>query len=354
MIDFGKILKRAWNILWNYRTLWIFGVLLALTSGGGGGNSANFQAGGDGQSPLQPDRPLPQPVREFLLWLEQNVLPLIEHPGQHISTIIWIAVGVFLFLLVVGVLTALVRYPSETALLRMVDAHEQSGEKLGFRAGWRLGWTRRAFRLWVIDLLISLPFILLVVLLAGLILFMVASVEGGRENALLMLLLGGVTLLLIFGLIVLAVLVSVLRQFFARKAALEGTGVGESLREGWAMFRRHWKSTAVLWLIMLAVGLVVGFGGLLAFFLLIPAYVILLLPAAIVAAVPGLITYFVAALFAGKVLSWILAILVALPFFVTVVFAPLVLIGGWVTVFSANVWTLAYREMKALEGAPAA
>ena len=29
MIDIGKILKRAWHILWNYKVLWIFGILLA-------------------------------------------------------------------------------------------------------------------------------------------------------------------------------------------------------------------------------------------------------------------------------------------------------------------------------------
>ena len=39
MINIGKILKRSWYILWNYRILWIFGILLALTTGGG--NSGN-------------------------------------------------------------------------------------------------------------------------------------------------------------------------------------------------------------------------------------------------------------------------------------------------------------------------
>ena len=29
MIDLGKIIKRAWHILWNYKVLWIFGILLA-------------------------------------------------------------------------------------------------------------------------------------------------------------------------------------------------------------------------------------------------------------------------------------------------------------------------------------
>ena len=36
MIDIGKILKRSWHILWNYRVLWIFGFILAMTAGGNG------------------------------------------------------------------------------------------------------------------------------------------------------------------------------------------------------------------------------------------------------------------------------------------------------------------------------
>ena len=41
MINIGKILKRSWHILWNYRVLWIFGILLALTTGGSGSGSSN-------------------------------------------------------------------------------------------------------------------------------------------------------------------------------------------------------------------------------------------------------------------------------------------------------------------------
>ena len=37
MINFGEILKKAWKLLWNYRVLWIFGVLLAVTAGTAGG-----------------------------------------------------------------------------------------------------------------------------------------------------------------------------------------------------------------------------------------------------------------------------------------------------------------------------
>lgn len=41
MIDPVKILKRAWYILWSYRALWVFGLILALAAGGSSGNGSN-------------------------------------------------------------------------------------------------------------------------------------------------------------------------------------------------------------------------------------------------------------------------------------------------------------------------
>ena len=53
-MDPVKILKRAWHILWSYRALWVFGLILAMagagSSGSNGSNSssryeANSQSG---------------------------------------------------------------------------------------------------------------------------------------------------------------------------------------------------------------------------------------------------------------------------------------------------------------------
>ena len=40
-----KILKRAWKILWSYKALWIFGIILALTTSG-----SNFRFSGNNAS----------------------------------------------------------------------------------------------------------------------------------------------------------------------------------------------------------------------------------------------------------------------------------------------------------------
>jgi hypothetical protein len=360
MINIGKILKRAWHILWNYKILWIFGILLAITGGGrGAGNgesgSSGYQFNGNNNS--QGLIPSTNPtVQQFNQWLQQYFYPLVSHPEQHIATFVWLGVGLLLFILIVGVVFALIRYPTETAVIRMVDAYEQTGEKVRFKQGWKLGWNRRAFRLWVIDLVVSLPVILLLTILGGLGLLVYLSVRSGSQAGIATGVIVGIgcAFLFIFAFIVLMVLLNLLRQFFVRAAALENTGIGESFRYGWAMFKRNWKSASLMWLVMLGIGIASGIAMLIIFFLLIPAYLVLVLPAAVVGAIPGLVVFGVTSIFASGPLAWILGILAALPFFFLVVFAPLALVSGWYSIYESNVWTLTYREIKALENiAPA-
>lgn len=46
-IDLGKILTRAWQIIWNYKVLWVFGVFAGFASGNGGGNNGSSSNSGD-------------------------------------------------------------------------------------------------------------------------------------------------------------------------------------------------------------------------------------------------------------------------------------------------------------------
>jgi hypothetical protein len=53
-------------------------------------------------------------------------------------------------------------------------------------------------------------------------------------------------------------------------------------------------------------------------------------------------------MFLSNVLAWVLGILFVLPLFFTIAFSPWLLLGSWKTVYSSTVWTLTYREIKAL------
>jgi hypothetical protein len=356
MIKISKILKRSWHILWNYRILWIFGLLLALTSGGGssgnsgGGSSRSSQNGPSGYQGEIPAN-APQWVHDLNQWFVKDVVPMFTHPEQYISTFVTIGVVLFLVVMILAVLAALVRYPAETAVIRMVDEYENTGSKLKFRDGWKLGWNRRAFRLWLIDLILSIPVLLFLLLVAGAGLIVYASVSSTFQvtNMFGVVAATGLAFLSLFLIIVLGVFFSLVRNFFVRAAALENLGVRASLKYGWGMFKRNLKSAGLMWLVMVGIGIGFGIVGIVIFFLLIPLYLILLIPAGFVASLPALVAYGITSIFAAGPLAWIIALLVAIPFFFTVLFAPLVLVNGWYKIYESNVWTLTYREIKSME-----
>jgi hypothetical protein len=179
---------------------------------------------------------------------------------------------------------------------------------------------------------------------------MASSVAGGGSTNVIGMVGGiGLVFLVILLLIVAAVFLGVLRNFFARAAVLEGVSVGESFRQGWAMFKRNWKSAGLIWLVMVGIGIVFWIAKLIAIILLIPVFLLLILPAGVVAAIPGAIAYGISLVFTSAPWTWIIAGLVALPFFGLIVGAPKTLIEGLYSVYESNVWTLTYREIKAME-----
>ena len=363
MIKIVPILKRSWHILWNYRILWLFGILLVLTTGGNWNNNnpssstQSTQSSGGIWPPVLPEN-APNGLRQFIQWtvqvvhwFNQNVMPVVTHPVHHIGTILLVVGLVLLIGLVIGVLLSLVRYPSETAVMRMVDEYERSGSKMGFRQGWKLGWSRRAFRVWLIDLVLALPILVLVLLLisAGLIVFASVSETFQVTSIIGIVAAIGLAFISLFLIVVAGVCLSLVRNFFVRFAALEGLDVKESLSQGWAMFKRSWKSVGLMWLVMIGVGIVFGIVSLVLFFLFIPAYLVLLIPALLVASLPGLAAFGITSIFASSPLAWIIGILGALPFFLITLFAPMILVGGLYKIYASNIWTLTYREIRVMQ-----
>lgn len=368
MVDIGKILKRGWHILWNYRALWIFGFLLAMVVGGGGGSGANSRASwnqrGDWDSRGGQPGDLPAFIDATNEWFETNlepwfrtsIEPLFATPESIIRLIVWVAVGLLLFGIVVWLVTSLIRYPSETAIMRMVDGYEQDGTKVGFKQGWRLGWSRRALRLWVIDILVRLPANLYGLLL--LVLALVVAANALMENWQAFRVSVGALIVGLFALGLVVLLVSVflwlLRHFFARKAILEDVGIGAALRQGWAMFLGNWQSAGLMWLVLFGLGIAFGLVSIILFIVLIPVMIVTGLAGLIVAAIPAALAYWIASLTSIAPIAWIVAVLVGMPIFLFVLTSPVLLINGWVEVFKSSIWTLTYREMKVLEGVKAA
>jgi hypothetical protein len=332
-MDHLKVLRRSLEITWRYRVLWVFGILLALTSGRGGGNG-----GGGGSSGRIGDFS-PRPGTP------SGGFRLPEIPPQVVSTliVIGIAVACVLFLLIIA--SIVVRYVSETALIRMVNDHEETGEKRSIRQGFRWGWSRTSLRLFAIDLLVFVPlivgFILLILLaLAPLLLWTTHSQAAGIVGTVTTI---GLVVLFILLFIVVIAAASLLIHFFRRVCALEEVGVVESIRRGYALVRRHLKDVFIMWLIM--VGLTIGWT-----ILMIPVVILLVLVGLVLGGGPALLAGGLAGMASrGGPLPWLLGGAVGLPIFLLVLFVPLLFLSGLWQVYRSGVWTLTYRELRALE-----
>jgi len=355
-----KILKRAWHILWSYRTLWVFGLILALagagSSGNGGGNNGyqydssnqNYNPNWQGEMPRSFEEAWHEMGRLFREGAEQVGLS-----SQEWNALLWIAVSALVFFVLLGIVTAVFRYMAETSVLKMVDEYENSGQKMTFRQGFRLGWSRTSWRLFLINLIVHLPVLVMIAILivAGISIYRMVTVVNPAASAVGVISVIGMVFLTLFATILFEIFLGLLRQFFWRACAFEDLGVYDSLARGWAMFRENWKSIGVMWLVMIGLGIAWILVSIILVIVSLPVIAITAILGAAVAAIPGLILAGVFSLFLDGYLVWIAAILFIMPLFFVIAFSPWLLLGSWQTVFTSSVWTLVYRELKAIPDA---
>ena len=327
-MDHIRILKRAFSITTSYRALWIFGILVALTTGGnfGGSSSGGGDGGGSGRGP------------GTFQWPEISPDVLT---GLIVAAVVSLCVALLL-----AVAAAIARYVAETALIRMVDQHEATGVKVSVRQGFRLGWSRAALRLFLIDFVIGLSmliaFLLLVLLAASPLLVWLTDSTPARVLGTVVAV--ALAVMIIFVAIVAGIALSLLVQFWHRAVVLEDRNVNAAVRRGWHLLRQRLGDVVVMGLILIALGLAWTI-------VLVPVIFLLVAVAAIGGGLPALLVYAVASLIAQGATPWIAAIIVGLPIFIVVMAIPLAVLGGLVQTFQSSTWTLTYRELLALEAA---
>jgi predicted membrane metal-binding protein len=117
-----------------------------------------------------------------------------------------------------------------------------------------------------------------------------------------------------------------------------------------ALVERQWKNVGLMWLVMIGIRIVWAIA---LFILILPLLIVSILTAVgglLVAIVPTLVTAGIASLLSAPAYwPWIFALVVGLPFFFIVTFSPIFLVHGWGQIYQSSVWTLTYRELKALE-----
>ena len=329
-MEYSRILRRAWEVTWRYKALWVFGILVALFSGGAGGGGSpgrgpNVQLGGLREPPLG----------DFIWPFDL---------ARVIAAALVIALAVMFVLLFLALIGAVLRYLSTVALVRMVDEYDETGQRRSVGEGFRLGWSVRALRVFAIDLVIGIPvavlFLVLVFLaLSPLLLWATGSEEAGIFGTIVTL--GLVLVLVLFGVLV-AVALSLLKPFFYRKAILQDVGVFVAIGEGYHMVRRHFRHASTMWLIVIGIAIAYSLA-------LVPVAIALVLLAMLVGGGSGLVLGWLVSLFLGGAAPWLAGAVAGLPICRVLTVVPLTAASGLFEVFRSAVWTLTYRELLALE-----
>jgi hypothetical protein len=310
-MDHLKILSRAWTITWRYRALWLFGFLFALAGGGSGGGGG----GNGGGSGMRWTQPAPSNI-----------------PWNTVLIIVLIAVAVMLVLVVA---LTILRYVTETAIIAGVDEIEGQGIALTVRRGFRLGWSRQAWRLFLTDLVIYLPVVVVALVLlafaASPLLLLLVKVNVVRAIGIIATI--GLALFVILFIIAVALIVSVVMPYIRRRVVLGRQDVMASIRQGVMLVRASLLDTGLMWLLLAAIGIVLGL-------VMIPVALVILLVAGLIGGVPAGLVYLISH-------SWVVAAVVGVPLFLIVLVPTLAFIQGLIEVYKSTSWTLAYREVAA-------
>lgn len=332
-----QILKRSWNILWNYKTLWIFGVILALTTGGGS-FQGNF--GGRSSTPARDSdfnfnlpRDFGREMEDFGRFFQRGITPQVS------QTLLWVVVALVALILLLAIVFAFLRYISQVALIRMVDENESSGVKHTWKQGFRLGWSRSAWRLFLINLVIRLPVAIVIIGLLGCatlpVLF--SLMDGSRPSIPGIIAAVGLLFLVIFLAIIIELVLSWLLEPIYRACVLGVYGVFDSIRKGWELVRHNFMDVLVMWLFL--IGVKIGF-----FFLTIPIVLVLIGIGALFGGGAGFSLYFLLQALQSSQL-FLPAIIIGGLIFMVVVSLPMLFLSGLLETYLSTTWTLTYREL---------
>ncbi len=331
-MNYGRILRRAWQITWNYRALWIVGLLLVLAGGGVGqgmrysGGLGDHGRGGSSGSGYGP------PPSLGGMW--HRLLPALA----GVATVV---VLVVLLVLALSVLAAVVRFVTRTSLIQMVDGYEEEGEQIGVWDALRRGWSAAAWRLFLIHLAFWLPLVLVALLLIAALLvpivWVAASEARGWVAIVILLAAMFVPAFLLLSLV--RLLVVPIIEMADRACVLEGRGVMAAIGTGWRLVRENLVAVGLMWLILVA--MIIGWSIVTAIVFLVLLTIILL-----VVGVPALLLGVAAAALLAAPAGMVLGLLLLVPVMLVVLVPVGLALATLSTVYYSTTWTLVYRELR--------
>jgi hypothetical protein len=369
-MDTKEVLRKSWQMVWQYRALWILAMVLALTA------ANTIYLGPWQETQDQPQNlkviltdaitirlpgdgltiDLTAPAGSRVIFTDGSTwhdFPFLKDPsGQlHLSDIWAIVIEILSLVVLIGLTATLARYVAETAMIRMVSDTEDTGKQLTFRQGVRLGWSARAGRLFLIDLLVGLVMAGFAALAVLLFIGPIILVNPHGLAAILLTAFGAFGLLVLpFTLyIVGSALLSLIMPTVRRACVIDNLGVFASMGTGFGMLKRHLKEVGTTWLIWIAIRILWAPASVLVTLILLPILLTFMLAGFLTSLIPGVLAGGFADLFVNGVTPWIIGIIAGLPIFILVTIIPMLLVGGWVEIYKSSLWTLSYRALRARE-----
>jgi hypothetical protein len=295
-MDFGYVLKRAWEIIWKFKVLWIFGILASCgQASGSGGSNSGYQFSSQ-NSTLG---------HQTELWFNQL------NPG--IITLL-IVVGIIVAIALV-VLVVLLGTVGRIGLIRGTLKAEQGAGKLTFSELWREGLTY-FWRVFFLNLLIA------VLILLGVVAVVILSTILAIGTL-------GIFLICLIPLLCLIIPIAWLVSIFIEQAnvalVVENLDIADAIKRGWQVFIDNIGSMIVMGLI-LVIGISV-IGGLIIGLPLLGVAA----PAAL-----GIATGVTDNIRNGVILSVVLFV-IYLPF--------LLVFSGVLRAYTQSAWTLTFMRL---------
>lgn len=310
IINFGELLKKAWQFVWKFKYLWLLGIL----TGGGASASTNNLSYLINSSPNTDDWQNSMSGHNLA-----NNIPPIEKVLGASDTALTAAIIITISITII-IISLLIIYLNVTARGAIISAVNGIDRDKNFRLteSWHYG-HKYFWKIFGFSIIFSLLIILPMIFLAAPVAIMVAV--RWYVPAIII----GVLFLLIF--VIYIIYLSLAIEYGERILVLENKGAWESITLGTQFLNKNWKNVLLTYLILIAV--MIGAGTVLA-------VGILLVGGILFAMVFGL--YFI---------NQVTAIIVAIPLGLAL-FVVLLAANGIISSYRSTIITLAYKEIKSI------
>ncbi|MGB3346565.1 MAG: hypothetical protein WBA71_04870 [Candidatus Humimicrobiia bacterium] len=313
-MDYGEIIRRAWNITKKYKYLWVFGFILALF-GGGGGYSSNNLSNSFQYTYKRSEIALPVELQQFLFKLQNFAM-------KNIGLIILFAIFMII-LAIAGFILYIIADGGLIGSVKNIEAGEKNSLKDGFKTGSNYFW-----RMLGKNLLTGLigVFIALIFLLIFSTIYFLTPISQNKqylpENV-------GIILFFIILFFILMIpfmiFLGILNDYSSRFIVIKNNGIIESIKNSFRLIFRNFKHTAIIALVLFTTRIIIGIISFIIF-------IIIGIPAALIC----FLLYK-----SGAIAFMIFVAILAMLFLILIS----TFINGIRQTFSSSVWTLTFLQL---------